>query len=170
MGNMKTGGGRLLVMVCGFGDTNKGCTPQGCKQWEPLPGLPEGQAKGASTRPEEESYLEGTISQEQRPLGEGYNQPMASLQGTSQCVYTQPHSPPALCPPVSCWCFSQAGRPESPGMHSLQACFQGSETWWHVCSGAEVANRRPSTGNFLERTLERIEVYQKIAYAFYQKW
>lgn len=53
----------------------------------------------------------------------------------------------------------QTGRSGSPGLLSTQASCQGSGGWGKVWSGAGGANRRSSKTNFLERTLELIEVY-----------
>lgn len=54
-------------------------------------------------------------------------------------------------------------------MQSMQSSFQGPGGWAKVWSRDGGANRRSSTVNFLERTLELIEVYQKIAYVIYQE-
>ena len=179
MGNVKTVGERLFVEVCvgSLGILTRGVHLRAGSSGSHCYSQLKGQGKGAGTRPEEESYVEGAISQGQRPSGEGSSQPMVSLQGESQGVGTQPHSPPALYPPVSYWCFSLAkpipswkAREPRNAVHTsqlpgLMSVMKGAEWSW---GGG--ANRRPSTGNFLERTLELIEVYQKITYAIYQKW
>lgn len=110
MGNVKAVGERLFVVVCMWclGILTRGVHLRAGSSGSHCYSYLKDQGKGAGTRPEEESYIEGAISQEQRPSGEGSSQLMVSLQGESQGVYTQPHSPPALYPPVSSWCFSLA--------------------------------------------------------------
>lgn len=123
-------------MVCaGFEDTHKGYAPQGWQLWEPLVLLPEGTRQGSWHQSRRrELYRRCHLPKKQRPSVEGSSQPMASLQGDRARARISGFTlflPFALQSPAgaSHWPNpSQAGKPESPGVYSIQASFQA-----HVC-------------------------------------
>lgn len=133
MGNVKTVGERLFVVVCvwGLGILTRGVHLRAGSSGSHCYSYLKGQGKGAGTRPEEESYTESTISQEQSLQERGLANPRCLCRERARaCIPNLTLLLPfTLQSPAgsSHWPNpSQAGRPASPGMQSIQASFQGS--------------------------------------------